>query len=104
MPPARYTDAGTVLDIHTRATENGYAAGFDGWQGTKEGFNNTNAYIKYNHGHHQFSFDYSLELRNAPDCDEQEVYTFKPSKMVTSKLPMTTAAPTTSAMPTTTST
>ena len=77
VPPARYTDAGTVLDIHTRATENGYAAGFDGWQGTKEGFNNTNAYIKYNHGHHQFSFDYSLELRNAPDCDEQEVYTFK---------------------------
>lgn len=76
VPPARYAEAGTVLDIHTRTAENGYALGFDVWQGTKAGFNNTNVYAKYNHRHHQFSFDYSLELRNAPNCNEQDVYTF----------------------------
>ncbi len=77
VPPARYADAGTVLNIHTRATENGYATGFDVMQGTKSGFNNTNAYAKYNHGPHQFSIDYRLELRNASNCDEQDTYTFK---------------------------
>ena len=77
VPPARYADAGAVLNIHTRAAENGYATGFDVMQGTKAGFNNTNAYAKYNHGPHQFSLDYRLELRNAPNCDEQDVYTFK---------------------------
>ena len=35
VPPARYADAGTVLNIHTRAAENGYATGFDVMQGTK---------------------------------------------------------------------
>ncbi len=77
VPPARYADAGTVLNIHTRTAENGYAIGFDVWQGTKSGFNNTNVYAKYNHGPHQFTIDYRLELRNAADCDEQNVYTFK---------------------------
>ena len=75
--PARYADAGTVLNIHTRAAENGYATGFDVMQGTKAGFNNTNVYAKYNHGPHQFSLDYRLELRNAANCDEQDTYTFK---------------------------
>lgn len=60
-----------MLNIHTRAAENGYATGFDVMQGTKSGFNNTNAYAKYNHGPHQFSIDYRLELRNASNCDEQ---------------------------------
>ena len=32
---------------------------------------------KYNHGPHQFSLDYRLELRNAANCDEQDTYTFK---------------------------
>lgn len=73
IPPARYASYGTVINIHTRSLNDGYAAGVDTQQGFG-GFNNTNVYAEYNKGNSQFSFDYSLEYRNAGDCKKDQNY------------------------------
>lgn len=76
VPPARYHDVGTLINIHTRNLENGYAAGFDETQGFNSAFNNTNVYAHYNTGHSQVAFDYRLEYRNNGDCRETNIYRF----------------------------
>ena len=40
------------------------------------GFSNDNVYFKYNKGNHQFSFDYSINVRNYRDWIEDNQYTF----------------------------
>ena len=74
VPPARYTDVGTLINIHTRRLDNGYAVGFDTGQAINRGFNNTNMYAKYTKGKSQFSFDYTLNYRNAANCKEENTY------------------------------
>jgi hypothetical protein len=76
VPPARYADAGTLINIHTRKADDGYAAGVDVMQGFKDGFNNSAIFAKYNHGNSQFSFDYNFSWRNVPNCDTQHYYSF----------------------------
>lgn len=76
VPPARYHDAGTLINIHTHNAENGYAVGFDETQGCNSAFNNTNVYAHYNTGHSQLAFDYQLEYRNNGGCNETNIYRF----------------------------
>jgi hypothetical protein len=76
VPPARYHDVGTLINIHTHKTEDGYAAGFDETQGLSSGFNNTNVYAHYNTGHSQLAFDYGLQYRNNGGCNETNIYRF----------------------------
>lgn len=83
IPPARYASYGTVINIHTRKLDTGYATGFDVTQGLG-GFNNTNVYAQYNKGNSQLSFDYTLQYRNAGDCNAQDTY-----KMTRDDTPMT---------------
>lgn len=83
IPPARYAAYGTVINIHTRKLDTGYAAGFDVTQGLG-GFDNTNVYAQYNQGNSQLSFDYALQYRNAGDCNAQDTY-----KMTRDGTPMT---------------
>lgn len=77
VPPARYAGVGTLINIHTRKLDSGYAVGFDENQAISNGFNNTNVYAKYTKGNSQFSFDYSLEYRNAANCEEENIYKMK---------------------------
>lgn len=74
IPPARYAGAGTLINIHTRRLDNGYALGFDTKQAVSRGFNNTNVYAKYTKGNSQLAFDYNLNYRNAANCREENAY------------------------------
>lgn len=76
VPPARYADVGTLINIHTRPLDEGYAAGFDMHQALTSGFDDTNAYYKYNKGNHQVSLDYALSYRNHDDCMNYDDFTF----------------------------
>lgn len=40
------------------------------------GFSDDNVYFKYNKGNHQFSFDYSINVRNYRDWIEDNQYSF----------------------------
>ncbi len=75
-PPARYGDVGILMNIITRPLDTGYAAGFDVSSALTTGFSNDNVYFKYNKGNHQYSFDYSLNVRNYKDWIEDNRYTF----------------------------
>ena len=57
VPPARYADVGTLINIKTQPLDAGYAAGFDVMQAAWVAFNNTNLYVRYNKGNHQIAFD-----------------------------------------------
>ena len=76
VPPARYADVGTLINIRTYPLDAGYAAGFDVMQAAWTAFNNTNLYIRYNKGNHQFAFDYNMEYRNNANCESEDSYVF----------------------------
>ena len=76
IPPARYADVGTLINIKTQPLDAGYAAGFDVMQAAWVAFNNTNLYVRYNKGNHQIAFDYSMQYRNNANCESEDSYVF----------------------------
>ena len=76
IPPARYADVGTLINIKTQPLDAGYAAGFDVMQAAWVAFNNTNLYVRYNKGNHQVAFDYSMQYRNNANCESEDSYIF----------------------------
>ena len=76
IPPARYADVGTLVNIKTQPLDAGYAAGFDVMQAAWVAFNNTNLYVRYNKGNHQVAFDYSMQYRNNANCESEDSYVF----------------------------
>ena len=76
VPPARYADVGTLINIKTQPLDAGYAAGFDVMQGLWTAFNNTNLYVRYNKGSHQIAFDYYMQYRNNANCESEDSYVF----------------------------
>ena len=76
-PPARYGDAGIVMNIITKPLDTGYAVGFDVSSALTTGCSDDNVYFKYNKGNHQYSFDYTLNVRNYKDWIEDNQYAFQ---------------------------
>ena len=72
-PPARYGDV-VLMNIITKPLDTGYAVGFDAESALTTGFSNDNVYFKYNKGNHQYSFDYTLNVRNYKDWIGDEQY------------------------------
>ena len=72
-PPARYGDV-ILMNIITKPLDTGYAVGFDAESALTTGFSNDNVYFKYNKGNHQYSFDYTLNVRNYKDWIGDEQY------------------------------
>lgn len=66
-PPIRYGDVGILMNIITKPLDTGYTTGFDVSSALTTGFSDDNVYFKYNKGNHQFSFDYSINVRNYRD-------------------------------------
>ena len=64
IPPARYAEFGSVLNIITKIREDGIAAGGNLSSAFNTGFGNEMLYFKYNKGRSQFGADYSLYHRN----------------------------------------
>jgi len=86
IPPARYANVGTLINVRTQPLDAGYAAGFDEMQGAWSSFNNTNMYARYNKGNHQFSFDYSLNYRNHSECESEDSYIFSDGSNISNYL------------------
>ena len=69
-PGVRYNEDGlaAVINYVVKRRYAGYVGGLTTWQGFTTGFNNSNAYFKYNHKKSEFSVDYRLWYR---DYDHQ---------------------------------
>jgi len=69
-PGVRYNEEGlaAVINYVVKRRYAGYVGGLSTWQGFTTGFNNSNAYFKYNHKKSEFSVDYRLWYR---DYDHQ---------------------------------
>ena len=64
IPPARYAEYGSVINIITKVREDGIALGGNLSTAFNTGFGNEMLYFKYNKGRSQIGVDYSLYHRN----------------------------------------
>ena len=64
IPPARYADAGTVLNVITRKLDTGVGGGIDAQSAFTTGFSDEEAYLNMISGNHQLSFSYGFSLRD----------------------------------------
>lgn len=76
IPPARYADFGSVINIITKVREDGFAAGTNLSTAFNTGFGNEMAYFKYNKGRNQIALDYSLYHRNYRDVEAETSYDY----------------------------
>jgi hypothetical protein len=76
MPPARYSDVKTLINVITRPLDTGWNGGLDIDHAFTTGFGDDNAYFTYVKGRNQFSFDYSLNLRDYRDKRGVKNYAF----------------------------
>lgn len=67
VPPARYSDASTVVNVVTKRLDNGFGLGIDLTHAFTTGFGNDDAYFTYTSGRHQLQASYSLNLREYKD-------------------------------------
>ena len=79
IPPARYAEYGSVVNVITKIPEDGIAAGVSLAHAFTTGFGNDQLYFKYNKGRHQISLDYALYHRNYKRREQEGTYdyTFK---------------------------
>ncbi len=64
IPPARYQNVESVVNIITSPLDDGVVGGIDVQQALSTGFGNNNAYFAWNKGKNKFSIDYALYYRN----------------------------------------
>ena len=64
IPPARYADAGTLINVITKRMETGINAGIEARSAFTTGFTDDEAYLNLTSGNHQFSLSYSFYLRD----------------------------------------
>lgn len=77
IPPARYSDAGTVVNVITKRLDNGINLGFDVTHAFTTGFGNDDAYLSYTSGYHQLGITYSLNLREYSDDQGENAYKYQ---------------------------
>lgn len=75
-PPAKYGDVNILMNVITKSLDTGFATGFDICSALTTGFSDDNVYFKYNKGNHQYSFDYTINVRNYKDWIEDNQYSF----------------------------
>lgn len=76
IPPARYAEFGSVINIITKVREDGIAAGINLSTAFNTGFGNEMAYFKYNKGRNQIALDYSLYHRNYKNTEQEISYDY----------------------------
>ena len=67
IPPARYADAGSVLNVVTKELTNGISGGVDFTHAFTTGFADDQVYFNAVKGNSRFSFSYSLSYRDYKD-------------------------------------
>ena len=76
IPPARYSDAGIVVNVITKRLDDGFSMGTDLTHAFTTGFGNDDAYFSYTSGHHQLQAGYSLNLREYSDDQGHTSYDY----------------------------
>lgn len=77
IPPTRWANrAETVVNIITRNPENGYVYGLDAKTAPTTGFVNASAYAEITRGKNNFGLDYTLNLRDYDDRENQNTYAY----------------------------
>ena len=64
IPPARYADAGTLINVITKRMDTGINAGIEARTAFTTGFTDDEAYLNLTSGNHQLSLSYSFNLRD----------------------------------------
>ncbi|MBO7579121.1 MAG: TonB-dependent receptor [Prevotella sp.] len=64
IPPARYADAGTLINVITKRMDTGINAGIEARTAITTGFTDDEAYLNLTSGNHQLSLSYSFSLRD----------------------------------------
>lgn len=70
IPPARFAQYGSVLNIITKSSEQGWEAGLDVEHAFSTGFGNDMGWIRFSQGRSQWSLDYSLNYRDYSHRDQ----------------------------------
>ena len=64
IPPARYADAGTLINVITKRMDTGLNAGIEARTAFTTGFTDDEAYLNLTSGNHQLSLSYTFSLRD----------------------------------------
>ena len=64
IPPARYVDAGTLINVLTKRMDSGVNAGIEARTAFTTGFTDDEAYLNLTSGNHQLSLSYTFSLRD----------------------------------------
>ncbi len=64
IPPARYADAGTLINVITKQMDTGVNVGIEARTAFTTGFTDDEAYLNLTSGNHQLSLSYTFNLRD----------------------------------------
>lgn len=76
IPPARYADAGTLINVITKKLDNGVNAGVEARTAFTTGFTNDEAYFNLTSGNHQLSLSYDFSLRDYSNRFNERTYDY----------------------------
>ena len=76
IPPARYANASTVINVITKKMDNGVNAGIEASTAFNTGFSNDAAYFNLTSGNHQLSLSYSFNLRDYTQRYQENTYDY----------------------------
>ena len=76
IPPARYADAGTLINVITKRMETGINAGIEARTAFTTGFTDDEAYLNLTSGNHQFSLSYWFSMRDYSKRFGEQTYDY----------------------------
>ena len=83
IPPARYADAGTLINVITKRMDTGINAGIEARTAFSTGFTDDEAYLNLTSGNHQFSLSYSFTLRDYTKRFYEQTYDYTLQRYLT---------------------
>ena len=76
IPPARYADAGTLINVITKRMDTGVNAGIEARTAFTTGFTDDEAYLNLTSGNHQLSLSYMFSLRDYTKRYSEQSYDY----------------------------
>ena len=76
IPPARYADAGTLINVITKRMDTGINAGIEARTAFTTGFTDDEAYLNLTSGNHQLSLSYAFSLRDYTKRFGEQTYDY----------------------------
>ena len=76
IPPARYADAGTLINVFTKRMDAGANTGIEARTAFTTGFTDDEAYLNLTSGNHQLSLSYAFSLRDYTKRFSERTYDY----------------------------